>query len=146
MISTGKKRSSSSAEHVPNDPRYTNGNLVQRVTTQLRVLCDVSNDFVGAAVLTVDGFIVSSLLPPSVDEELMSGLSSDVLTASQNLATTLMQADMGQVFVKTERGYVIIHTVDVHTVLVVLVTDRARLGHVFWEVDRTASVLTSILS
>ncbi len=52
----------------------------------LRGLRGASPDIIGAAVVSIDGFIVASVLPSEVDEELVSGMAAAMLGVGQSLA------------------------------------------------------------
>ena len=120
-------------------------NRIQLITLQLRSLCNSSPDFTGAAVLTTDGFIVSSLLPETVSEEILSGLSAALLGAGDNLAEQLLRTETRRILVQTVHGHIIVNAVDQQAVLILLATEKARLGYVFLELERTALSLAEIM-
>ncbi len=102
----------------------------------LRGLRSASPDIIGAAVVSIDGFIVASVLPSEIDEELVSGMAAAMLGVGERISTELMASVMEQVYVRSEKGYVVLNAVGTDSVLVVLTNKEAKLGLVFIEVKR----------
>ena len=107
----------------------------------LRGLRGASPDIIGAAVVSIDGFIVASVLPAEVDEELVSGMAAALLGVGERISSELMASVMEQVYVRSEKGYVVLNAVGADSVLVVLTSKDAKLGLVFIEVKRRCAEL-----
>jgi uncharacterized protein len=112
----------------------------------LRGLRTASPDIIGAAVVSIDGFIVASVLPSEVDEELVSGMAAAMLGVGERISSELMSSVMEQVYVRSEKGYVVLNAVGSDSVLVVLTTKDAKLGLVFIEVKRRCAELGKAIS
>jgi hypothetical protein len=112
----------------------------------LRGLRGASPDIIGAAVVSIDGFIVASVLPSEVDEELVSGMAAAMLGVGERISSELMASTMEQVYVRSEKGYVVLNAVGADSVLVVLTTKDAKLGLVFIEVKRRCAELTKAIA
>ena len=112
----------------------------------LRGLRGASPDIIGAAVVSIDGFIVASVLPSEVDEELVSGMAAAMLGVGERISSELMASVMEQVYVRSEKGYVVLNAVGSDSVLVVLTTKDAKLGLVFIEVKRRCQELAKAIS
>jgi uncharacterized protein len=102
----------------------------------LRSLRAASPDIIGAAVISIDGFVVASVLPSEVDEELVSGMAAAMLGVGERISAELMNATMEQTYVRSDKGYVVLNAVGGDSVLVVLTTKDVKLGLVFLEVKR----------
>jgi uncharacterized protein len=111
----------------------------------LRGLRTASPDIIGAAVVSLDGFIVASVLPSEVDEELVAGMAAAMLGVGERIATELMASTMEQVYVRSEKGYVVLNAVGSDSVLVVLTSKEAKLGLVFIEVKRRCVELSKAI-
>jgi hypothetical protein len=105
----------------------------------------VSPDIVGSAIVSTDGFIVASLLPSEVDEELVSGMAAALLGVGERIATELMGGSMEQTYVRGRLGYVLLNAVGTDALLIVLTTPDAKLGLVFLDVRRRVSELVKII-
>ena len=121
------------------------GSRVEKIQDILRSLRSVSPDIVGSAIVSTDGFIVASLLPSEVDEELVSGMAAALLGVGERIATELMGGSMEQTYVRGRLGYVLLNAVGTDALLVVLTTPDAKLGLVFLDVRRRVSELVKII-
>ncbi len=123
----------------------TNGNRIERIQDVLRSLRAVSPDIVGSAMVSTDGFIIASLLPSEVDEELVSGMAAALLGVGERIAGELMGGGMEQTYVRGKLGYVILNAVGQEALLIVLTTPDAKLGLVFLDIKRRVHELAKIL-
>ena len=123
----------------------TSGNRIERIQDVLRSLRAVSPDIVGSAMVSTDGFIIASLLPSEVDEELVSGMAAALLGVGERIAGELMGGSMEQTYVRGKLGYVILNAVGHEALLIVLTTPDAKLGLVFLDIKRRVQELSKIL-
>jgi uncharacterized protein len=121
------------------------GSRVENIQEVLRSLRSVSPDIVGSAMVSTDGFIIASLLPAEVDEELVSGMAAALLGVGERIAAELMGGTMEQTYVKGKQGYVILNAVGSEALLIVLTTPDAKLGLVFLDVKRRVQELARLL-
>jgi len=121
------------------------GSRVEKIQDVLRSLRAVSPDIVGSAMVSTDGFIIASLLPSEVDEELVSGMAAALLGVGERIATEMMGGSMEQTYVRGRLGYVILNAVGQDALLIVLTTPDAKLGLVFLDVRRRVAELAKIL-
>ncbi len=117
----------------------------EKMQDVLRGLRSASPDIIGAAVVSIDGFVIASVLPSEIDEELVSGMAAAMLGVGERISTELMASTMEQTYVRSEKGYVILNAVGADSVLVVLTAKEAKLGLVFIEVKRRCSELSKIV-
>lgn len=102
-------------------------------------------EIIGAAVVSSEGFIIASVFPSEIDEDLIGGMAASLLGVGERISADLMQAPMEQVFVRSPRGYIIINSIDAASSLVVLVTKDAKLGLIFLELKRSIAELSAAL-
>jgi predicted regulator of Ras-like GTPase activity (Roadblock/LC7/MglB family) len=117
----------------------------EQIQEVLRGLRTASPDIVGAAVVSIDGFVIASVLPAEIDEELVSGMAAAMLGVGERISAELMGSVMEQTYVRSEKGYVVLNAVGKESVLVVLTTKEAKLGLVFIELKRRCAELGHIL-
>ena len=117
----------------------------EKMQDVLRSLRVASPEIIGSAVVSIDGFVIASLLPAEIDEEVVSGMAAAMLGVGERIATELMGASLEQTYVRSEKGYVILNAVGQDAVLVVLTSKEAKLGLVFIEVRRRCAELTKII-
>ena len=117
----------------------------EKITEVLRGLRVSSPDIIGAAVVSIDGFVIASIAPTEIDEELVAGMSAALLGAGERIATQLMRSPLLQIYVKSDKGYVILNAIGQEAVLVLLVSEAAKLGLIFLELRRTVPTLEKTL-
>lgn len=121
------------------------GNRVEKIQEILRSLRSVSPDIIGSAMVSTDGFIIASLLPNEIDEELVSGMAAALLGVGERIAHELMGGAMEQTYVRGRQGYVILNAVGQDSLLIVLTTPDAKLGLVFLDIRRRVADLAKIV-
>jgi predicted regulator of Ras-like GTPase activity (Roadblock/LC7/MglB family) len=117
----------------------------ERIQDVLRGLRAASPDIIGASVVSIDGFVIASVLPSEIDEELVSGMAAAMLGVGERISSELMGSAMEQTYVRGEKGYVVLNAVGGDSVLVVLTTKEAKLGLVFIELKRRCAELSQII-
>jgi uncharacterized protein len=121
------------------------GSRVENINNVLRSLRSVSPDIIGSAMVSTDGFIIASLLPSGVDEELVSGMGAALLGVGERIAAELMGGAMEQTYVRGRLGYVILNAVGTEALLIVLTTPEAKLGLVFLDIKRRVAELAKLI-
>jgi uncharacterized protein len=121
------------------------GSRVERIQEILRNLRSVSPDIIGSAMVSTDGFVIASLLPNEIDEELVSGMAAALLGVGERIAAELMGGQMEQTYVRGKQGYVILNAVGAEALLIVLTTPDAKLGLVFLDIRRRVGELAKIV-
>jgi|SRR3990172_5912692 hypothetical protein len=107
----------------------------------LRSLRSVSPDVIGGAVVSIEGFIIASVLPSEIDADLVSGMAASMLGVGERISSELMGSTLEQTYVRSEKGYVILNACGKDAMLVVLTTKEAKLGLVFIDIRRKVEEL-----
>jgi predicted regulator of Ras-like GTPase activity (Roadblock/LC7/MglB family) len=119
--------------------------LAERINDALQRLRGSTPDILGSAVVSTEGFVVSSLLPSEVDEELISGMAASLLGVGGRISSDLLRADLEQVYVRSPKGYFVLSSVTYDTAVVLLLTREAKLGLIFLELRRALAELTKAM-
>ena len=117
----------------------------EKLADILNNLRSSSPDIVGAAVVSIDGFVMASVLPSERDEDVLSAMSAAMLGIGERIARELMHSDMRQLFVKSDAGYVVLNAAGAEAILVTLLNAKAKLGLVFLDAGRAAKAVGEIL-
>jgi predicted regulator of Ras-like GTPase activity (Roadblock/LC7/MglB family) len=112
---------------------------------RLRDLQAGTPDIEASAVVSVDGLIVASALPAGVEEDRVSAMSAAMLSLGERIASELGRGLLNQVYVRGDRGYVLLMSVGEEAVLTVLAREEAKLGLIFLDMRRTAEDLVALL-
>ncbi len=117
----------------------------ERMVERLRDLQVSSPDVEAAAIISVDGLPIASSLPQGVEEDRVSAMSAAMLSLGERIAGELGRGMLDEVYVRGEKGYVILRAVGEEAVLTVLARQQAKLGLLFLDMRRAAEELSAIL-
>jgi len=117
----------------------------QQLVERLRELQASSPDIQASAVVSVDGLSIASALPRDVEEDRVSAMSAAMLSLGDRIASELGRGSLQQVYIKGERGYVILASIGTDAVLTVLASEQAKLGLVFLDMRRAADDLSKLV-
>lgn len=117
----------------------------EQIQAILRNLRSSSSEIIGATLVDAEGFPAASLLPSEVDEEVVAGMAAALLGVGERIARELMESDMVQQYVRTSKGFIVLNQVGRDAVLVVLTTEKAKLGLVFLDIRRRVPELERLL-
>lgn len=112
---------------------------------RLRDLQASSGDIEAAAIVSVDGLSMASMLPGNVEEDRVSAMSAAMLSLGERIASELNRGALEQVNVKGDNGYVILTSVGEEAVLTVLARKDAKLGLILLDVTRAVEALEQIV-
>lgn len=116
-----------------------------RMIERLRELQVSSPDVEAAAIISVDGLPIATSLPQGVEEDRVAAMSAAMLSLGDRIAVELGRGMLDEVYVKGEKGYVILRAVGEEAVLTVLARQRAKLGLLFLDMRRAADEFAAIL-
>lgn len=105
----------------------------------------ITPDIEASAVVSVDGLIMASALPPDVEEDRVSAMSAAMLSLGERIAGELGRGTLDQVYIRGHNGYVILMSVGEEAVLTALAREDAKLGLVFLDMRRAAADLARLV-
>lgn len=117
----------------------------QQMVDRLRELQASSPDIEASAVVSVDGLSIASALPRDVEEDRVSAMSAAMLSLGERIASELGRGILEQVYIKGEKGYVILMSVGREAVLTALAGQQSKLGLVFLDMRRAAEDLGKLI-
>ena len=117
----------------------------QQMVDRLRELQASSPDIEASAVVSVDGLSIASALPQGVEEDRVSAMSAAMLSLGERIATELGRGSLEQVYVKGEKGYVVLMSVGEEAVLTALAREQAKLGLILLDMRRAAEDLSKLI-
>ena len=120
-------------------------NRNQQMVDRLRELQASSPDIEASAIVSVDGLSIASALPQDVEEDRVSAMSAAMLSLGERIATELGRGSLEQVYIKGEKGYVLLMSVGQDAVLTALASEQAKLGLIFLDMRRAAEDLTKLI-
>jgi len=112
---------------------------------ELKKLQISSPDIQASALVSVDGLIIASALPASVEEDRVSAMSAAMLSLGERISVELKRGALNQVYIKGDRGYVLLTSVGNEAVLTVMANSEAKLGLMFLDIKRSAETLSGLI-
>ncbi len=116
-----------------------------QMVERLRDLQVGTPDIEASAVVSLDGLIMASSLPPGVEEDRVSAMSAAMLSLGERIAGELGRGELEQVHIRGETGYVLLRAVGDEAVLTVLAREQAKLGLLLLDMKRAAEELANII-
>ena len=117
----------------------------EQMVARIKDLQISAPDIEASAVVSVDGLIIASALPPDVEEDRVSAMSAAMLSLGERIASELGRGILDQVYIRGANGYVILTSVGEEAVLTVLARKDAKLGLVFLDMRRAAEDLSQLI-
>ncbi len=121
------------------------GSRTERLTKALYDLQAGAAAIESSAIVSVDGLIIASALPEGAEEDRVSAMSAAMLSLGERIAMELGRGVLEQVYVRGDRGYVILMSVGEEAVLTALARPQAKIGLIFLEMRRAVETLSSLI-
>lgn len=118
----------------------------EQMVDRLRELQANTPDVEASAVVSVDGLIMASALPGSVEEDRVSAMSAAMLSLGERIANELGRGGLDEVYIHGDEGYVLLMSVGRDAVLTVLAREQAKLGLVLLEMRRATKDLAQLVA
>ncbi|HOO96209.1 MAG TPA: roadblock/LC7 domain-containing protein [Caldisericia bacterium] len=107
-----------------NQPRISE---IRRIIDQL---ARSNPDIIGCALVSDDGLPIYSVIPEHILEDSVSAMSATLYALGERVITDLISGELRQVYIKGDKGYVVISSVGDIGTLAVLAKSDAKLGYV----------------
>jgi len=99
----------------------------------------------GAAIVSVEGLPIASLLSPDVDETKIAAMTAAILSLAERAALELDKGEMEQVYIRGSKGYILVMAAGMNAVLIVITTKEIKLGLVFLECKRACQKIVKLI-
>ena len=117
----------------------------QNLTERLRALLNSTPEIEGAAVVSVDGLGIASVLNPDIEEDRIAAMSAAMLSLGERIASELGRGKLEQVYVKGEYGFALLTAVGPQAVLSVIAKSDARLGLLLLELRKAVRDIEALV-
>ena len=118
---------------------------IEELNQALADLQSSSADVQACAVVSEDGLIIASALSQGMEETHIGAMSAAMLSIGERAASELKRGDLQQVFIKGALGYIILISAGPHALLVALAGKDAKLGLIFFDLNRSSERIEKIL-
>ena len=115
--------------------------LSAALATFMRVSCDVE----AAALVSLDGFTMASVLPVGMHEDRVGAMSAAILGLGERASLELGRGTLSQVIVGSDTGYVLLMAAGDRAVLTALARLEAKLGLLLCDMRDAVEAIAEIL-
>lgn len=119
---------------------------LDRLEGVLAELIAASPGIDAAAVVSFDGLMMASALPPSLDDSRVGAMSAALLTLGEQAVQGFGCGHLDQLFAEGEDGFVVMLSARDEAVLTAVAQRDAKVGLVLYEMRRAAEHVADILS
>ena len=117
----------------------------EQLVERLRTMQAAAPDIEASAIVSVDGLIMASALQQGVEEDRVSAMSAAMLSLGERISGELGRGGLEQVYIKGEKGSIVLTAIGEEAVLTALVREQARLGLIFLDMRRAAEDLAKLI-
>ncbi len=122
--------------------------MSQLVVSEIRRIIDqVANlnpDIIGCALVSEDGLPVYSVVPSAVEEDTVSAMSATLYALGERVVSDLISGELKQVYIKGDKGYVVISSVGELGTLTVMARSSVKLGYVLMILRQVITEMTNL--
>lgn len=116
-----------------------------QISKVLKSLAANTADVEAAAVIDNDGLMLSSAMPQDMDDDSVAAMSAAMLGLGERISSVLDRGAFETVMVRASEGYVLITRCGPDAVMSVLTRREAKLGLIFFDVNRAAKEISRLL-
>jgi predicted regulator of Ras-like GTPase activity (Roadblock/LC7/MglB family) len=112
----------------------------------LRKLQAAAPEIEASAIISLDGLIIASNLPPNIEGDRVSAMSAALLALSMRISGELSRGPLEQVYIRGLDGDILLMAVGEEAVLTVMARRDAKLGMVLYYMRRTAKEIALLVN
>ncbi|HDI10395.1 MAG TPA: hypothetical protein ENF65_01465 [Euryarchaeota archaeon] len=117
-------------------------NVIQEVLEEFR---NTVPGVEGACLVSGDGLMIASALPAGIEEDRVAAMAAAILSLGERVTGELNRGAFGEVYVRGDKGYVVISEVGKEAVLVTIASKDVKLGLLFLDMRRAADRIKEVL-
>jgi predicted regulator of Ras-like GTPase activity (Roadblock/LC7/MglB family) len=118
----------------------------EKLNRLLSGLYDRSSDIEACALISENGRIIASSLPPEFEDSRIAATSAVIVSMATRTIEDFRRGDMEYVIVKGRDGYAIILDAGPNCVLLTLLRKEVKLGLLFFYLTQVSEQVKSVLS
>jgi predicted regulator of Ras-like GTPase activity (Roadblock/LC7/MglB family) len=120
-------------------------NRADQIQGVLKQLVDSSTEIEGAALVSVDGLALASVLAAGADEDRVSAMAAAMVSMGERTVSELRRGTLEQVYVKGNAGYVVLMQAGPEALLETICGSAARLGLILLEMKDATRDLAKLV-
>ncbi len=117
----------------------------EEIQGTLEKLKNSSQVIEATALVSSEGFIMASILPDSLGEERLAGLSAAFMGLAERCTDEMGKGSPQQLFILTDNGYIAMMGVGNGTYLSVLASRQGKPGMILFDMKKTSEEIRKLL-
>lgn len=117
----------------------------EQMVERLRLMQAAAPDIEASAIVSADGLIMASALQEGVEEDRVSAMSAAMLSLGERISGELGRGELEQVYIKGDKGAVVLTAIGHEAVLTVMTRQNAKLGIIFLEMRHATEELLKLI-
>jgi predicted regulator of Ras-like GTPase activity (Roadblock/LC7/MglB family) len=117
----------------------------EKIQQSLEKLKNLSTMIEGVALVSMEGFIMASVLPDAVGEERIAGLSASFMALAGRCTSELGKGEPLQLFIQAQSGIVAMLGIGDGTCLCAVASKEGKPGMVLFDMKRAAEEIRPLL-
>ncbi len=119
--------------------------LSTQIDELLRALRQSTQGLIGSVVASADGLVIASDLTRSVDEERFGAMAATILALGERTTTDFDHGQLKRILIEGNHGFMIVMSVNKKATLSSAAQNSAKLGMVFYQMERTAETIRKMM-
>lgn len=121
-------------------------NVQERLENILKDLQEKLPDMEALVILSPDGLVLSSLLPPETDEDKVAAMTAIALSLGERALSELDKGECEEVILKGEKGFILMVNAGEYGGIAVLTSKEAKLGMILYELRKSSQEFVKVMS
>ena len=122
-----------------------NEGSVEELEDILKNLTASIPEILSAAVVSVEGLPIASMMPEGIDDTRIAAMTAAMLSLGERAAIELDKGALEQILIRGENGYLIVMAGGSNAVLTVSTTRDVKLGLIFLDCKRACEKIAQIV-
>ncbi|MEJ2278578.1 MAG: roadblock/LC7 domain-containing protein [Candidatus Lokiarchaeota archaeon] len=118
---------------------------INELTDLLKNLSAVNSDVQGAAIVSVQGLPIVSVLARGVNDGIVSAMSAAILSVSERAVEELARGELKRILIEGIDGLIILSRAGENAILCTLAKADASLGMVFLNIQSVSKSIAELL-
>lgn len=118
---------------------------LENLTRILKNLQSESPGIEACALISEDGLIIASVMPPDLDDTRVGGMTATLLNLGTRAAVELRRGDVHEVIVRGGDGYAVMVSAGRGVLMLVLANENTKLGLIFFDMREAIKNVNKIL-
>lgn len=102
-------------------------------------------EILSAAVVSVEGLPIASMMPEGIDDTRIAAMTAAMLSLGERAAIELNKGALEQILIRGENGYLIVMAGGPNAVLTVSTTRDVKLGLIFLDCKRSCEKIAQLV-